>query len=48
MKQIFIVILMFSFGFCYTAKAQDNTVQYLDEIVLSDTKLKNYASGVKV
>lgn len=39
---------MFSFGFCYTAKAQVDPVQYLDEIVLSDSKLKNYASGVKV
>ncbi len=45
-KQVFIIFLIF--GCSYTAFAQLDSIQNLDEVVLSDIKLSRYASGYKI
>ncbi|XMO85639.1 TonB-dependent receptor [Algibacter sp. AS12] len=47
MKNIYI-LLPFVFGFSTVAKAQIDAVQKLDEVVISDTKLIDYANGIKI
>jgi len=47
MKQVYILVI-FIFSFSFVSKAQIDAIQKLDEVVLSDSKLKNYASGVKI
>jgi iron complex outermembrane receptor protein len=47
MRQIFIC-LVFCLSFCSAIQAQIDAVQKLDEVVLIDNKLKNYASGIKI
>lgn len=39
---------MLFIGFCTLAQTQQDSIQKLDEVVLSDVKLKHYASGVKI
>ncbi|MEP3838445.1 MAG: TonB-dependent receptor [Algibacter sp.] len=47
MKNIYI-LLPFVLGFSTVAKAQVDAVQKLDEVVISDTKLLDYANGIKI
>lgn len=47
MKNIYI-LLPFILGFSTVVEAQVNAVQKLDEVIVSDTKLLDYANGVKI
>ncbi|WP_396603373.1 TonB-dependent receptor plug domain-containing protein [Algibacter sp. R77976] len=47
MKQT-LILLVFIFSFSFASTAQIDSIQKLDEVILSDSKLKNYASGVKI
>jgi vitamin B12 transporter len=48
MKYIVYFLFTISFGLPLTLIAQTDSIQKLDEVVLSDTKLKQYASGYKI
>jgi iron complex outermembrane receptor protein len=47
MKQ-HLFILIIGIGFCNFAQAQRDTIQKLDEVFLSDSKLVQYTAGIKV
>ncbi|MDO7137647.1 TonB-dependent receptor plug domain-containing protein [Algibacter lectus] len=47
MKQIF-TFLILGLGVCSGVQAQVDAVQKLDAVILSDSKLKNYAAGIKI
>jgi len=48
MKKIFFILNVLIVSFCSYAQTQVDSIQKLDEVVLSDSKLKNYAAGVKI
>jgi len=48
MKYIVYLLFVISFGLPTTLIAQTDSIQVLDVVVLSDTKLKQYASGFKI
>lgn len=48
MKKTCILLLLYLIGFCAIAQTKIDSIQVLDEVVLSDVKLKHYASGIKV
>ncbi len=48
MRHNIFTLLLFSTGFCNLAQAQLDAIQKLDEIVLSDAKLVQYTTGIKV
>ncbi|WP_298345219.1 TonB-dependent receptor [uncultured Algibacter sp.] len=48
MRHNIFILLLFSTGFCNLAQAQLDAIQKLDEVVLSDTKLVQYTTGIKV
>lgn len=48
MKKNILFLLLVIIGFCCNAQVVVDSIQELDEIVLSDSKLKNYASGYKI
>ncbi len=48
MKYIVYLLFAISFGLPMTLIAQTDSIQVLDVVVLSDTKLKEYASGFKI
>ena len=48
MKRLLYIFFIFSIGNFYVAHAQLDSIQKLDEVVLSDVKLKRYASGYKI
>ena len=48
MKKTFYQAFLFTLGFCGISQAQLDSIQKLDEIILSDSKLKNYAEGIKI
>ena len=48
MRYNIFILLLFSTGFCNLAQAQLDAIQKLDEVVLSDTKLVQYTTGIKV
>ncbi|WP_405296524.1 TonB-dependent receptor plug domain-containing protein [Algibacter sp. Ld11] len=47
MRQIF-TFLILGLVVCSAVQAQVNAVQNLDAVILSDSKLKNYAAGIKI
>ncbi|WP_452223415.1 TonB-dependent receptor plug domain-containing protein [Lacinutrix chionoecetis] len=48
MKQHILFLIIVIFSFCSFAQTQLDSIQRLEEVTLSDNKLKNYASGFKV
>jgi len=48
MKKNILFLLLVIIGFCCKAQVVLDSIQKLDEVVLSDSKLKNYASGYKI
>ncbi|TXE10695.1 TonB-dependent receptor [Gelidibacter salicanalis] len=48
MKRLFYIFLVFVIGNSTIAQAQLDSIQQLDEVVLSDNKLKLYAKGHKI
>ncbi|HEX9601580.1 MAG TPA: TonB-dependent receptor plug domain-containing protein, partial [Mariniflexile sp.] len=48
MKNIPVFVLLFIACFSGSAQTMTDSIQQLDEVVISDTKLINYASGIKV
>lgn len=48
MKYIVYLLFAISFGLPITLLAQTDSIQVLDAVILSDTKLKQYASGFKI
>ncbi|MFI0428029.1 TonB-dependent receptor plug domain-containing protein [Mariniflexile sp. HMF6888] len=48
MKHIPVFVLLFVACFSSSAQTMTDSIQQLDEVVISDTKLINYASGIKV
>lgn len=48
MKRLVYIFLLFSIGNSTIAQSQLDSIQKLDEVILSDVKLKRYASGYKI
>ncbi len=44
----YILLFLFAVGFCSIAQAQLDSIQNLDEVILSDSKLKIYGAGIKI
>src|SRR5690606_11676443 len=48
MKRLLYILLVLGIGNFNVVQAQLDSIQKLDEVILSDVKLKRYASGFKV
>ncbi|MFS4483210.1 TonB-dependent receptor plug domain-containing protein [Hyunsoonleella sp. 2307UL5-6] len=48
MKRRILILFLYTTGFCNFAQAQLDSIQKLDEVFLSDSKLVKYTSGIKV
>jgi len=48
MKKNILFLLLVGIGLCCKAQVVTDSIQILDEVMLSDAKLKNYASGYKI
>lgn len=48
MKRRILILFLYTTGFCNVAQAQLDSIQKLDEVFLSDSKLVKYTAGIKV
>ncbi|WP_290699911.1 TonB-dependent receptor, partial [Lacinutrix sp.] len=48
MKKSILFLIFVSVGFCSIAQTKLDSIQELDEVMLSDSKLKNFSSGYKI